>query len=275
MANKYLGSTIDIHGGGLDLIFPHHENEIAQSESYNGCTFAHYWVHNGLIMVDGKKMSKSLGNFVPVKEILKDYHSDIIRFAVLSYGYNSAVDFSDALLSNASKRVYYYYKTLSAVHFLTKKNGCSNLHYKLPSFVSNMLQDFQNNMNNNFNTTKVIASFSCTFSFINDLIGNKSVDEKEKTFILNSFLSKFKTISEVFKIFNENPTNFIEDFKLRFIKKNRISLNFIMDNIEKRKEAKKKKDYVFADDIRKILIGKGINIQDFADGETFWDIIIC
>ena len=273
MANKYLGPSIDIHGGGLDLIFPHHENEIAQSEAYSDCVFAHYWVHNGLIMVDGKKMSKSLGNFITIKDILKNYHPDIVRFAVLFYSYNSAVDFSDALLSNASKRVYYFYKTLNSISSLVEKNKHSNWDGELPDFVGGMVQNFQDEMDNNFNTAKVIASLSNIFSFINNFIIDKNVDEKEKVFVLSSFLSKFKVISEVLKIFDENPNDFVKSFKLEFIKKEGITSKIINVKIKERELAKKRLDYIAADKIRDDLFQRKISVQDF-ENTTSWDIIL-
>lgn len=122
MANKYLGKTIDIHSGGQDLVFPHHENEIAQSEAANGCTFANYWVHNGYINVDNRKMSKSLGNFFTVRDVAKEFDYDVIRFFMLSAHYRSPINFSKDLMESAKAGLERIHNCLDAMAFL-KKSG--------------------------------------------------------------------------------------------------------------------------------------------------------
>lgn len=122
MANKYLGKTIDIHSGGQDLVFPHHENEIAQSEAANGCTFANYWVHNGYINVDNRKMSKSLGNFFTVRDVAKEFNYDVIRFFMLSAHYRSPINFSKDLMESAKAGLERIHNCLDAMAFF-KKSG--------------------------------------------------------------------------------------------------------------------------------------------------------
>lgn len=120
MANKYLGKTIDIHSGGQDLVFPHHENEIAQSEAANGCTFANYWVHNGYINVDNRKMSKSLGNFFTVRDVAKEFDYDVIRFFMLSAHYRSPINFSKDLMESAKAGLERIHNCLDAMAFFKK-----------------------------------------------------------------------------------------------------------------------------------------------------------
>ena len=115
MSSKYLGESFDIHGGGADLIFPHHENEIAQSEAYTGKQFVKYWMHNGFITVDKEKMSKSLGNFFTIKEILEKYEPEVVRFFLLSAHYRSPIEFSDAQLTEAELSIDRYYSTVTRI----------------------------------------------------------------------------------------------------------------------------------------------------------------
>jgi cysteinyl-tRNA synthetase len=110
MSIKYLGKTFDIHGGGKDLIFPHHENEIAQSEALTGKPFANYWIHNGLVTINGQKMSKSLGNFITIRDAIAKFHREVIRFAIISNSYSSNIDLGDDTFENAEKRMYIFIK---------------------------------------------------------------------------------------------------------------------------------------------------------------------
>ncbi len=120
MSQKHLGDTFDIHGGGADLIFPHHENEIAQSEAYSGRPFVKYWVHNGFITVDKEKMSKSLGNFFTIKEILNKFDAEVIRFFLLSTHYRSPIEFSDEQLRESEVSIDRFYTTSCEDHRLSQ-----------------------------------------------------------------------------------------------------------------------------------------------------------
>jgi len=163
MANTYLGETLDIHGGGLDLVFPHHENEIAQSEACTGKPFANYWIHNGLVMVDGKKMAKSLGNFYTIKDIVKKFHPDIIRFTILSNHYSSNIDFAESIFITSSKRIYYFYKTLNTINQLIKAHTPAHETNLLPEIIDGIQADFRDAVMDNFNTARAIANLSDFF----------------------------------------------------------------------------------------------------------------
>lgn len=273
MANKYLGKTLDIHGGGLDLIFPHHENEIAQSEARSGQPFANYWIHNGLVMVDGKKMSKSLGNFYTIKDILKKFPPDIIRFTVFSNHYSSNIDFAESIFINSSKRVYYFYKTLNTVDQLIKTSPPENETNLLPQVIKGIDENFREAVQDNFNTAVVLANFSDLFTEINTFITAPKSKMKQKTYTLQLFREEFAKVAKVLGIFDEDPETFINEFKQRFINEHDLSLAEIQEKIAARTEAKKDRDFETADRIREQLKEQKIMIQDTPQGVE-WDVIL-
>ncbi|MCP5105766.1 MAG: cysteine--tRNA ligase [bacterium] len=273
LANTYLGKTLDIHGGGLDLVFPHHENEVAQSEACSGQTFANYWVHNGLVMVDGRKMAKSLGNFYTIKEILKKFHPDIVRFTVFSNHYSSNVDFAESIFTTSSKRVYYFYKTLNTIDRLLEAHTAANENNLLPELIAGIQGDFRAAVLDNFNTAKALAGFSDLFTGINTFITEKKPKMKQKIHTLRLFREQFKVIADVLGIFDEAPAAFIEGFKERFLKDRNIDLAAVHEKIAARTEAKKNKDYETADKIREELTEQKIMLMDTPQGVE-WDVIL-
>ncbi|MDD4062746.1 MAG: cysteine--tRNA ligase [Candidatus Pacebacteria bacterium] len=258
MANKHLGEQVDIHGGGLDLIFPHHENEIAQSEAYSGKQFAKYWIHNGLVMVDGVKMSKSLGNFLTVKDALEEYFPEEIRYAILTHNYNSDIDFSKELFLNARKRMAYFYTTLDKINNL--KEGSNE-----PPILFHLKDKFKEYMDDNFSTPKVIAEISEVFKELNKLIQSN----KYSQLTIDEFLKEFKEISSVLDLFNEDPRQYLDKLKKKVLD---IDDSFISQKIEEYENAKNSKDYSRVDEIRAELKEKKISIQDKPDSIT-WEII--
>ncbi|MBU1118177.1 cysteine--tRNA ligase, partial [Patescibacteria group bacterium] len=164
MAKKYLGDTFDIHGGGLDLVFPHHENEIAQSEAANGKVLANYWMHNGLVNLNGKKMSKSLGNFYTVKDLLKKYTVDEIRLAVLSRGFSLPLNFSEKLFVTTRKKLYNFYKILSKIDsILSGTIPDFSVNWAKYEKIDKLESNFKTAMDDNFNTAKAITSIALAF----------------------------------------------------------------------------------------------------------------
>lgn len=273
MANKYLGKTLDIHGGGLDLVFPHHENEIAQSEAGNGQTFANYWLHNGLVMVDGRKMAKSLGNFYTIKDILKKFHPDIVRFTVLSNHFSSNIDFAESIFTTSSKRVYYFYKTLNTIDRLLEGQVIEDETNLLPELITGIQADFRNAVMDNFNTARALANFSDLFTGINAFIVEKKPKMKQKLHTLRLFRKEFKVVADVLGIFDENPAEFIKNFKERFLADRQIDLAAVNEKISARSEAKKNKDYETADKIRAELTEWKIMLMDTPQGVE-WDVIL-
>ncbi|MCX8057940.1 MAG: cysteine--tRNA ligase [Spirochaetes bacterium] len=310
MAMKYLGDQLDIHGGGIDLVFPHHENEIAQSEAYSGKPFAKYWVHNGLVMINNQKMSKSLNNFYTIKDILKLYQADVIRYIVFSNHYSSPINFSLEIFKNASKRVYYFYSTLEKIYDIAVKYSFNNIfifneqniiteinyYKKIESILNDNKNDFYiffNNkntfvtidniineletkfieyMDDNFNTAKTMGLFSEIFKKINEYIELKNINDKEKLLPLLKFYAHFIKIANVLNIFNEIPSNFIKKFKDLYLKEINITEDFINSKINERLNYKKMKDFVNADKIRdELLKNYNIKLLDGKEG-TKWMI---
>lgn len=241
MANKFLGKTIDIHSGGKDLMFPHHENEIAQSECANGCTFARYWMHNGFINVNNEKMSKSKGNFFTIRDIAKEYPYRVIRFFMLSAHYRSPINFSDELMEQA-------------LNSITRIDNCvENLRYSLDnktgekdvSFES-YRDRFTDAMDDDLNTADAI---SVIFELVKDI--NTNINELDKKSAENAY----NLILELMGVLG-----------LEKEEKNEILDADIEELIEKRNAARKEKDFKTADEIRDMLKEKGILLEDTAGG---------
>lgn len=254
MIKKYLGKTIDIHGGGKDLIFPHHENEIAQSTCENNCQLANYWLHNGLITVNGQKMSKSLGNFVLVKDLLKIYHPEVIRYAILVNHYTSTLDLGESAMILAEKNLYYFYNALRNIDKALvdcKEKGNNEI-----------VNIFTECMDDDFNSAKFIAELFTIFSKLGKF------DNKEYMLSIKYGLS---VVKDILGIFREDPEKFVESIKNKYLNKLGISKEFIKEQIVKRLTAKQEKNYALADEIRNDLDKKGIILKDTKEG-TDWDI---
>ncbi|MBU0693268.1 MAG: cysteine--tRNA ligase [Candidatus Omnitrophica bacterium] len=245
MALEFLGETLDIHGGGGDLIFPHHENEIAQSESLTGKPFSLYWLHHGLITIEREKMAKSLGNFVILKEILKNYHPESLKLFYLSGHYASALDFSPAKLSEYSRereRLYIVYDRIKDVEILPLK------HERLIK----LKDEFERAMDDNLNFSQAKSVLFSISSFLFSLgIGDSLLGE-----IKNLFFS----IGSIFSLF-ENQSLPNQEFK-----------NYIEEKILQRKNLREERKYLEADKIREEQLEKGIILEDLSDGTTIWRI---
>lgn len=250
MAKKYLGEEIDIHAGGEDLIFPHHENEIAQSECCNGKTFARYWLHNGFLNIDNKKMSKSLGNFFTVREISEKYDLQVLRMFMLSAHYRSPLNFS-AELMEASKNS--LERITNAVSNL--KHLCGNaaseeateeekaLMAELPSFE----KKFDDAMDDDLNTADAVSAIFEMVRFANTHAGEKSSKE-----FLNAMKERIVSLSDVLGLIAEKEEGILDAD--------------IEKLIEERQAARKARDFARADAIRDELLGKGIILEDTREG---------
>ena len=241
MSSDILGSSFDIHGGGQDLIFPHHENEIAQSESCHDHKMANYWIHNGFVNVDDEKMSKSLGNFFTLKNVLKNYSGEIIRFFVYKSHYRSPLNYSDQNLNDAKAAVEKIYLALRPYKCIQV-----DLDWSKPS-----LNNIKDALDDDFNSPKAI---SIIFELISEL--NKSSNED----LANEIYSVLKAIGLM-----AIPQ---EEF---FIKSSKIDQDHIEKLVEKRMQAKKQKDYQKADELRNEIDSLGVILEDTPDG-TVWRI---
>ena len=253
MSRKYLGDTIDIHAGGQDLTFPHHENEIAQSEAANGKKFADYWMHNGYITIDNEKMSKSKGNFFTVRDILKEYDGETIRFFLLSGHYRSPINFSRDLMvqaQNGLERMYNAKSTLN--HLVATGSGTMSDDEKSTLAEFEKYRDkFIKAMDDDLNTADAI---SVIFELISD-INNKIKKSVSKEFAQKclGLLLELANVLGILEKNNQEDTESITDDKIRRL-------------IDERQEARASKDFKRADEIRDELKLKGITLKDTPQG---------
>ncbi len=264
-----LGETIDIHGGGKDLIFPHHENEIAQSEALTGKPLANYWMHNGLIKINGQKMSKSIGNSLTIKHALELYNPEVIRYAIVSKNYSSDIDLGESEFAMAEKHLYYFYNTINAINKFLEENTKMK---EVPNEVADEIENkFKQAMDDDFNTPVAIANLFTDFKYVNNLLKNNKIEIDEKAYILNKIKNEIVRCYNVIGIFKEDANELIEDLKSKYINKLDLKVEDIEQEIINRAVAKSEKNYDVADRIRKELDEKGIILNDSKEGTT-WDI---
>ena len=250
MAKKHLGTTIDIHGGGQDLTFPHHENEIAQSEACNDAEFAHYWMHNGYINVDGKKMSKSLGNFFTVRDIREHYSGDVIRFFLLSGHYRSPINFSDSLMEQSKQGYDRIATAIETLEFLMANGtdeAIENEADKLAALDKHK-EKFIEVMDDDLNTADGIAAI---FELVSDI--NLEVKDGTSKSYAEAALAKIKELTDVLGIFTQED----EEAGLG---------DDIQALIDERQAARAEKNWAKADEIRDKLAAMGITLKDTPQG---------
>jgi len=249
MAKKYLGETIDIHAGGQDLSFPHHENEIAQSEALSGKTFSNYWMHNGYINIDNEKMSKSLGNFVLVHDIIKLIDPMLLRFFMLSVHYRHPINYSEELLQEAKngfERIKTAYQNLK--HRLESSTNLTEEDEKWLKEIEDEKQVFMKVMDDDFNTANAISVLYQLAKSANQYL----LESHTSTKVLNQFLQTFDELSNVLGI--------------NLVKEEAMLDEEIEALIQKRTEARKNRDFALADQIRDQLKDLNIIIEDTPQG---------
>jgi len=262
MSKKFLGDHFDIHGGGGDLVFPHHENEIAQSEAVGGGQFANYWLHNGLLMVGKDKMSKSLKNDVSIEEWLKTYHPEVIRYLIITNHYRSHVQFVPERYADANQKVFQGYKTLEKADEVIGEFTDMNT-----SEYDKLIKEFEDSMNNDFNTVPVIAQIHKMIKAINSLCDSKEPDRQ----LLNTYVSFIRKISEVLGLFDLKPSLVLDRIREIELTKRNLDKQQILDLVEERNSYKKSGDYEKGDAIRDKLKLLGIVVNDNKAGTT-WEI---
>ena len=250
MAKKHLGDTIDIHGGGQDLTFPHHENEIAQSEACNGVPFAHYWMHNGYINVDGKKMSKSLNNFFTVRDIREKYSGDVIRFFLLSGHYRSPINFSDLLMEQSKQGYERIATAIETLEFLTANGTDGPMDDEAAKLASldRFRDGFIEAMDDDLNTADAIASI---FELVSEI--NLTVKDGASKSYAKEALARIRELTEVLGLFagKDEEEGLGDD---------------IQALIDERQAARKEKNWARADEIRDQLAAMGITLKDTPQG---------
>ena len=268
-----VGENIDIHRGGRDLLFPHHENEIAQSEALTGKKFVNYWTHCGLLKINGEKMSKSLGNSLTIRDALANYNYEVIKYVILSKHYASDMDIIDYDYKLAEKQMYYFYNTIKLMKQFIKNNKIAdNTKILENEIVNSIIEKFEDAMDDDFNTISAIANLHTIFKFANGLMkDNKGNDKSEFANTLNRILTDVKKVYSILGLFEQEPEEFITDIKQRYLLKLNINIDYIESQIEKRANSKLKKNFQEADKIREELDEKGIILNDTKYGTT-WDI---
>ncbi|MEI6093106.1 MAG: cysteine--tRNA ligase, partial [bacterium] len=267
LVKKYLGDSIDIHGGGVDIIFPHHENEIAQSEALTGQPFAKYWLHNGLVMVGKQKMSKSLGNFYTINDALDKYDADVIRYMILSFSYNSNCNFDETNLINAEKRIYYYYSTLKRINYIKDKYSNNYDDQNMEKTIADFGAKFIFSMNDNFNSAESLASLNDFFTTINQYLDR---NKQPSSLVLERFINALANVQSIFSIIDEDPIKYIENYKEKIAKRIGLMRSEIEQQILIRNESRKNKDFKTADVARDNLLKKGIVIMDGPEGSDWY-----
>ena len=250
MSRKYLGDTIDIHAGGQDLQFPHHENEIAQSEAHNGCTFANYWMHNGYITVDNEKMSKSLGNFFTVRDILEKYDGEVIRFFLLSGHYRNPINFSDELMEQAKNSLGRLQNAKENLQFLIEKGEGAMTDAEKEAFegYDKYRQQFIAAMDDDLNTADGITAVFELVTAINTAVK----DGASKEFAEKS-LETLMEFANVLGILQQDKADDGIDAEIQAL-------------VDERQQARAEKNFARADEIRDELAARGITLKDTPQG---------
>ena len=265
MSSRFLGETFDIHGGGKDLIFPHHENEIAQSEAAHGKPFARYWMHNGFVNIDNEKMSKSLNNFLMIKDIVQSYHPETVRLFLLSSHYRSPIDFSDQNLKESEKaldKIYGVRQRLDQEAGIADADDEANSSNHWPAFCEAMDDDF--------NTAKGVGIL---FNLVKE--ANRILDDEGQSLkamdTLASLTADLKRIGGILGILQQPWQSFFEERANSRLQNMTVSAEAIDALVAERAAARKNKDWQRADEIRDQLEQAGILLEDKGDG-THWKV---
>jgi len=269
MSSSLLGDTFDIHGGGRDLIFPHHENEIAQSEGASGKPFVKYWLHNGFVNINQEKMSKSLGNFFTIRDILQSYDPEVVRFFILTAHYRSPVDFSDQNLKEARAGLSRFYEALQAADDAVE--GVPESQVVAHEGVELEAQ-FRAAMDDDFNTAQAIGHLFEGVRTINRMIAEKKFRKKaDKVASVRALREKIAELGDVLGLFVSEPAVWLQRQNLKGLKELGLTAADVDAAIQERLEARGAKDFARADRIRDDLAQKGVELHDSPTGTT-WKI---
>ena len=250
MSKKYLGEQIDIHGGGEDLIFPHHENEIAQSESCSGKEFARYWMHNAFLNIDNRKMSKSLGNFFTVREISEKYDLQVLRFFMLNAHYRSPLNFSAELMESSKNALERIQTAVDNLKFLAEHASTQEMTPEEAAKAEEAVKyekAFDDSMDDDFNTADAIAAIFDLVKF-----ANTTADEKSSKAYAEVLREKIQGLCDIMGLITEKKEELLDED--------------IEKLIEERQAARKAKNFARADEIRAELLEKGIVLEDTREG---------
>ena len=282
MSMKYLGETFDIHGGGKDLIFPHHENEIAQSEAATGRPFARFWLHNGFVNINAEKMSKSLGNFFTIREVLDKYDSEVLRFFLISAHYRSPLDFSDQNLNEAEAGMERIYSALAGIdetlakgagdaNAVIDRNLLNSAELELLDRSDQIRERFEEAMNDDFNTALAIANIFDMVRSINRAVAEEGGKTGAGQALFIQVREGLQEVGRVLGVFTSDPGSYLARIRSRKLAGQEISPAEIESLILERAAARKSKDFRRSDEIRDYLLERNIQLLDGPEG-TSWKV---
>ena len=280
MGQKLLGPTLDIHGGGKDLVFPHHENEIAQAEAATDAPFVRYWLHNGFVNINHEKMSKSLGNFFTIREVLKVVDPEVLRFFLLSHHYRSPVDYSDESLRDATAGLDRLYGLLQRLdEALVGRDAPA----RVPSSgldagaqavfegVQALARDFEQAMNDDFNTAEALGHVHRFARLVGNCLHEGVAPSAGSYAVLRHAAESLRKVGEVLGVFGRPPSEYFGAKRKTGVASLGLDAGAIEARIEERLAARKGKDFARADAIRKELLDQGVVLEDGPKGTT-WKI---
>ncbi len=276
MSSALLGETFDIHGGGRDLIFPHHENEIAQSEGASGKPFVKYWLHNGFVNVNQEKMSKSLGNFFTIRDILKSYDAEVVRFFILTAHYRSPIDFSDQNLEESRLGLTRFYEALAQLDKALAKADKGTPQGAVPESLAEPVarltqleERFRAAMDDDFNTALAIGHMFDAVRAINRILAEEKTLQGRLQEILGRGRDDLLRLGEVLGLFISEPSAWLARSAQEGLSESGLSAEAIESLILERREARANKDFARSDQIRDDLAAKGVQLLDGPEGTTW------
>ncbi|MFH1217467.1 MAG: cysteine--tRNA ligase [Pseudomonadota bacterium] len=278
MSRKFLGESFDIHGGGKDLIFPHHENEIAQSEAASGKPFVATWIHHGFVTIKDEKMSKSLGNFLTIREILAKFPAEVLRFFVFSTHYRTPLDFSEIAMKDAESGLTRLYTCLAEIAKLpdeTSANQKSVAGKKNITKIQSLVDRFVQAMDNDFNSAQALGHIFEVVKSLNTI--RQALPEKPAetdVALLRSGAEKIRELAGIMGLLQQDPVAYITDKQQKILAQLAIDEEAIKKLIDNRTQAREQKNWSLADEIRDQLLIHNIEIKDEADGTTSWQVKI-
>jgi len=274
MSRKYLGETFDIHGGGKDLVFPHHENEIAQSCGASGKPFANLWMHHGFVTIKDEKMSKSLGNFLTIRDVLKQYEPEVLRLFIFSTHYRNPLDFTETALQDARSGLERMYECLAQVDGLPAEGsaGPSRIVDKDRQGLESLATRFHAAMDNDFNTAQALAHLFDAVKVFNKLL--RILPEHpavEDVRLLRSAAAVFRDLASVLGLVQRDPATVVAANKAKVMAAIDLSEEEIQRLIDKRNQARASKDWAASDEVRDYLLAHRIVLKDSPEGTT-WEV---
>jgi cysteinyl-tRNA synthetase len=274
MSTAHLGETFDLHGGGRDLVFPHHENEIAQSEGASGVTCARYWTHNGFVNIDDEKMGKSLGNAFNIADLFERYEPQVVRWFLLSAAqYRAPINFTDVLLDEAACRVAYLYESARrAAAFVAENDEMFDGPPPGAEITESLVRRFKEGLDDDFNMPRALDPCLEAFRVLNELLDTRKAKAKPAAARgVARLMKQIRKIDEVLNILSRDPDEYLAAHRAKAAIRHEIALEWVAERIEARKAAREAKDWAAADAVRDELQNAGVILMDRADC-TDWSV---